>query len=68
MMLGADGFLLTAKAYLSKHPAPRAFVLCLCPVTPGYAQADSLLAQRFVPPTGIGSASRIRTAATRRGS
>jgi hypothetical protein len=46
--VGVNGFLLTAQAYLSKHPAPRIIVLCVSPEVPGGTDVDRLLAIRFV--------------------
>jgi hypothetical protein len=46
--VGINGFLLTAQAYLSNHPAPRVMVLCVCPEVPGGADVDRVIARRFV--------------------
>jgi len=43
-----NGFLLTAQAYLSRHPAPRVMVLCVSPEIPGAPDVERVLARRFV--------------------
>lgn len=46
--VSVNGFLLTAQAYLTKHPAPRVIVLCVCPEVPGGADGERYFAKRFI--------------------
>jgi hypothetical protein len=48
MMVSIDGMLITTKAYLSKHPAPRVIVLSVSPFIFQYSHVESPFAQRFI--------------------
>src|SRR5579863_8831998 len=46
--LSVNGFLLTAQAYLARHPAPRLVVLCVSPEVFGAADGERVSAKHFV--------------------